>query len=91
MPQTSAPAAQPPFVDLELSWTPGTSSLPGFLGTGWRWKLISFQGFPEGRHFSQVIPSFPVPHIPQIPWGSGKLGFSLLISPELVQSWAVSG
>lgn len=49
MPQTSASAAQPPFVDLELSWISGTSSLPSFLGTGWRLELISFRSLPEGR------------------------------------------
>lgn len=67
MPQTSGSAAQPPFVDLEPNWIPGTSS-HGFLGTGWRWKLISFPGLPEGfcplATLFQVILSFPVPHIP---------------------------
>lgn len=89
MPQTSGSAAQPPFVDLEPNWIPGTSS-HGFLGTGWRWKLISFPGLPEGfcplATLFQVILSFPVPHIPQIPWGPGKLRFSLQFPQSLFRA-----
>lgn len=95
MPQTSGSAAQPPFVDLEPNWIPGTSSLPGFLGTGWRWKLISFPGLPEGfcplaTRFSGD-PQFPSPPHPTDPLGFRKAQVFSPISPELVQSWAVSG
>lgn len=86
MPQTSGSAAQPPSVDLQLNWDFIPTCLFG------HWMEMGTHLLPRSPRSKTKFLStfFSASHIPQISWASGKLRFSLLISPQLVQSQAVS-